>query len=57
MAAITYSAAPHINELVIAMLQEVHAHKALEPHLHLFKLNSGRRRQVLMWPNVTPDTA
>lgn len=47
----------HLNELVIAMLQEVHPYKALKPHLHVFMLNSGQQRQDLMWPNVTPDIA
>lgn len=47
----------HLNELVIAVLQEVHCYKALTPNLHVFILNFGQRRQVLMWPNVTPDIA
>lgn len=47
----------HLNELVIAVLQEVHPYEALKPHLHVFILNSGQRRQVLMWPNVMPDIA
>lgn len=47
----------NFNELVIAVLQEVHPYKALMPHLHAFILNSSQQRQVLMWPNVTPDIA
>lgn len=47
----------HLNELVIAVLQEVHPCDVLKPHLHVFIFNSGQHRRVLMWPNVTPDIA
>ena len=40
---------------VIAVLQDVYPYKALKPHLHVSILNCGQQRQVVMWPNVTPD--